>query len=91
MCSLARKAPPLTVIAVVTGPVATSRVRKALAGIGEGLGDGEGAGDGEGGGDGDALGVGEACCVWDGLGAMSRSQSGSSARTLRNLIRSSVG
>lgn len=84
MCSLARKAPPLTVMAVVAGPVATSRVTKALAGIGEGLADGSGDGEGE------ALGVGEAGGVGE-PGAMSRSQSGSSARTLRNLIRSSVG
>ena len=85
MCSLARKAPPLTVMLVVTGPVATSRVMKALAGIGEGLGDGDGDGDG------DATGVGESCGVGEELGAMSRSQIGSSAKTLRNLIRSSVG
>jgi hypothetical protein len=84
MCSLARKAPPLTVMLVVTGPVATSRVRKALAGIGEGLGDGDGVGE--------AAGVGEACGVGVGVDrAMSRSQTGSRARTLSNLIRSSVG
>ena len=89
MCSLARKAPPLTVMLVVTGPVATSSVRKALAGIGEGLGDGDG--DGVGDGEGDALGVDAAGGVGDGLAAMTRSQSGSRARTLSNVIRSSEG
>src|SRR5579859_7703082 len=39
MCSLARKAPPLTVICVSGGPEAVSRLRNALVGVGVGHGE----------------------------------------------------
>jgi hypothetical protein len=95
ICSLARKAPPFTVICVLGPPAVTSSDRNAFTGVGVGSGLGEGVGDGVG--DGEPWGVGEGegegeadgVVVGEGAGgpvaATSRNHSGRVTR-IRNLF-----